>query len=57
MVGTKHRRGVLLSVVAGLALLLAACGGGGSSSSSGGGGGSGGLTDLGKQLPASIQQS
>ncbi len=54
MVGSKRRRSVLLAVVAGMALLLAACGGNNSSSSSSG---ASGLTDLGKQLPSSVQQS
>jgi polar amino acid transport system substrate-binding protein len=60
MVGIKrirHRSSILVAIVAGLALLLAACGGNNNNSSSGGSGGSSGLTDLGKQLPASIQQS
>ena len=56
MVGTRRRHGALLAMVAALALLLAACGGNdnnkGTSSGSGGG-----LTDLGKKLPSSIQQS
>jgi polar amino acid transport system substrate-binding protein len=54
MLGIKHRSSVL-AIVAGLALLLAACGSNGGSSSSGTT--SGGVSDLGKQLPASIQQS
>lgn len=54
MLGIKHRSSVL-AMVAGLALLLAACGSNGYSSSSGTT--SGGVSDLGKQLPASIQQS
>ena len=52
----RHRSSVLVALVAGLALLLAACGGGNSSSGSSSGTTSG-VTDLGKQLPASIQQS
>jgi polar amino acid transport system substrate-binding protein len=54
MLGIKHRSSVL-AVMAGLALLLAACGGKSSSSSSATT--SGGVSNLGKQLPASIQQS
>lgn len=54
MLGIKHRSSVL-AIVAGLALLLAACGSNGSSTSSGTT--SGGVSNLGKQLPASIQQS
>jgi polar amino acid transport system substrate-binding protein len=58
MVGTRRGRGrgALLAMVAGLALLLAACGGSGGNEGTSSGGG-GGLTDLGKKLPASIQQS
>jgi polar amino acid transport system substrate-binding protein len=52
----KRRSSVLVALVAGLALLLAACGGNNNSSGSSGSGSSG-VTDLGKQLPASIQQS
>jgi polar amino acid transport system substrate-binding protein len=55
MSGIKHRSSVL-AIVAGLALLLAACGSNNNSSSSTGTT-SGGVSDLGKQLPASIQQS
>jgi polar amino acid transport system substrate-binding protein len=51
----RHRSSVLVALVAGLALLLAACGNGSSSGSSTAS--SSGVTDLGKQLPASIQQS
>ena len=54
MVGSKHRWSVLLAVVAGAALLLAACGGSNNKSSSSS---AGGLTDLGKQLPSSVQQA
>jgi len=53
MVGIKRRSAGLLALVAGLALLLAACGGNEKTPSGSGGG----LTDLGKTLPASIQQS
>ena len=52
----KPRSSVLVALVAGLALLLAACGSNNSSSGSSGSG-SNGVTDLGKQLPAAIQQS
>jgi polar amino acid transport system substrate-binding protein len=57
MVGNRKRRGALLAMVAGLALLLAACGGNGNGGGTSSGGGGGGLTDLGKKLPTSIQQS
>jgi polar amino acid transport system substrate-binding protein len=56
MVGTRRGRGTLTALVAGLALLLAACGGNGGEEGTSSGGG-GGLTDLGKKLPASIQQA
>lgn len=53
--GRKRTSLRMAGLLAGLALVLAACGGGGS----GGGGGApaGGLTELGKKLPASIQAS
>jgi polar amino acid transport system substrate-binding protein len=56
MVGTRRRHGALLAMVAALALLLAACGGNGNNKGTSSGSG-GGLTDLGKKLPSSIQQS
>jgi polar amino acid transport system substrate-binding protein len=56
MVGLNRRYGTLAALVAGLALLLAACGGGNDEGGSSGGGG-GGLTDIGKKLPSTIQQS
>jgi polar amino acid transport system substrate-binding protein len=56
MVGIKHRSGILIAIVAALALLLAACGNNNNKSSSTTASGSG-MTDLGKQLPPSIQQS
>lgn len=56
MVGIiKGRRGALLALVAGVALLLAACGGNGGNEGTSSGGG--GLTQLGQKLPSSIQQS
>jgi polar amino acid transport system substrate-binding protein len=57
MVGTRRRRHALVGMVTGLALLLAACGGNGGNEGTSSGSGGGGLTDLGKKLPASVQQA
>jgi polar amino acid transport system substrate-binding protein len=57
MVGIKHRSGILIAIVAALALLLAACGGNNNNNSSSTTASGSGMTDLGKQLPPSIQQS
>jgi polar amino acid transport system substrate-binding protein len=56
MVRGKYQ-GTILAIVAALALLLAACGGNDNAPSGASATTAGGVSDLGKQLPASIQQS